>query len=100
MFENIFNSKVEQVSEDKKVREDIEAVGKAARACLNTEQFKEYKDRFEKAYMTMVNRMVNYRPDDDRPDSYAFKMVEYSTWVKAMRILLDAVVVDAKKGKG
>lgn len=89
---------------DQQIDEQISLVGDIARVCLAMEEFKSYRKQYEAAEQKMVQTMLMLTESFNagRVDltTYGAKMLVYMTRVKDLRMLLDAVLVDSKKGKG
>ena len=94
---------VEEKRIEKEAQESIKAVGNAARACLSTEQFKTYRSHFEHSEKKMVDALLmltkSFEAGSFDLSAYGSKVLVYMTRLKDLRILLDVVEADAKKGK-
>ena len=104
-FNDIFKPQTEKerVEAERKANEAIDLTGDMARNCLATDQFKVYRDNYEKAEKKIVLAMLKctqcYLANQFDFQSYGNQMLVYMTRMKDLRSLLDIVEADARKGK-
>ncbi len=81
----------------------LDLVGDTARACLGMEQFNTYRKQYVIAEEKMVDAMLmcttSYMSGSFGLNEYASKMLVYMTRLKDLRMLLDTVTINSKKGK-
>lgn len=82
---------------NKAIAGDIKAVGDLARACINSEQFQEYKRQFVASREKVVIEIINYHNDDIV--KYGIQMMLFTERLRALGNLLKVVEVDARKGQ-
>ena len=82
---------------------NINLTGDMARNCLRQSSFKRYKEQYEKSERAVLLGMLSltkaYTSGQFTLESYATKTLVYMTRLKDIRLLLDTLSVDAKKGK-
>lgn len=99
-FEDIFKAVEEDKESIKKAAEKVEAAGKAAKKCLNTDEFAIYREQFAKANDAIINKMMQYTKaffESEHGDmaKYGANMARFITKLQDLRILLDKVESDA-----
>ncbi len=103
-FNDIFKPKVVAAKKaDKIVNQDAIDCMNKARICLNNEAFKGYKKQYAKAESKMVDTMTaltsSYLEGRFDLTAYGAKMLVYMTRLKDLRLLLDVVKTDIRKGE-
>ena len=99
----MFKFKSEKETPEKEFSANAVAIGDKARACLATEQFKSYRDQYESSEQKMIQSMIKttdlFLSAEFSLEIYGSKMLVYMTRIKDLKMLLDVVVVNSKKGK-
>ena len=104
IFNDMFKSDVEKKSEqaDKLAAENIRLTGDIARTCLSLSQFKSYRTQYAAAEENMVQAMLmlteSFNAGRVALTEYGSKMLVYMTRLKDLRMLLDVVTLNSKKG--
>lgn len=81
----------------------IQSIGDAARQCIATDCFVQYKTQFEKAQSSILDAMISYtnqfclQPNGDIA-VYALKIARYIQKIQDLKLLLGQVEIDANKG--
>lgn len=101
-FSKLFEGDVDD-KELKATKAKLDAIGEAARKCLNTSAFEHYRTQYERALNGIMDAMVRYTnsyfaKEDSDAVKYAMAMACYVTKIQNLRILLKQVELDAKKG--
>lgn len=105
-FQDIFKPGAQKQAEQqlREAEETMSMVRDKARACLDLETFKLYRDSYHKAEASMIEAIINYNTyffslPDGNLDKYAVTVMRYLTKLQAMRSLLDVVEKDARNGQ-
>ncbi len=105
MFSDLFKSQdVKEV--DKKIKSAeaaLQAAGDRARICLNTDQFKIYRDSFKRAEAALLDALIAYNNQFSLSDSgnvykYAMKINRMLTKAQDVRELLNTIETNARRG--
>lgn len=83
---------IKQVAE--RAREATKEVIEAARACLNTPAFQEYREKYIETERLLVQTMIDYVHND--PHIFYVEMCTMQTNIRTLRILLNEVERDAR----
>lgn len=77
-------------------------IGEAARKCLASADFQQYKEMFDKELAGIMNAMVvytaNYGKQGDSLEVYALNMIRFVQRITDLRKLITYVELDARKG--
>jgi len=88
---------------EKDASNGIDLVGDYARSCLCTLEFKKYKDKYVEAEKRVIKSLLiltdTYLSGNMDISSYGTKVLVLITRLKDVRMLLDTVTTDSKKGK-
>ena len=103
-FNNLFKPEVkESAKANREVTREAEDCLSKARICFALKQFAEYRDQYAKAEAKMVTAMDKltevYLSGVFDLNTYGAKMLVYMTRLKDLRILLDVVNSDIRKGE-
>ena len=103
-FNNIFKPEVKEAAKaDREVNKEAEDCMSKARICFALKQFAEYREQYVKAEAKMVAAMDKlteaYLSGLFDLTTYGAKMLVYMTRLKDLRILLDVVNSDIRKGE-
>lgn len=71
-----------------------EAAMNAARSCINTKEFKEYRDKYFKAEQLLIEQIMEFKEHD--PLRYGFEMANMVGNLRALKRLLKEVHSDAR----
>lgn len=91
-----------------KAEQEVNAVytvaGDRARKCLETEDFKFYRDDYRRAETKIIDYLLKYniyfhKNSSTGIESYAMVVSRYLTKLESLRSLLEVVVKDAQKGQ-
>ena len=101
-FEDVF--KPEDEEKPNELIAEIKKTGVLANRCLNNEDFKAYRDQFEKAQTKLISAMITYTHEfflDPRVgmDVYGAQMARFITKLQDMRVLLGQVESDIKRSE-
>ena len=105
LFTDFFKPQTEKEFEEAqaKATEQVDIAGDLARHCLAMEDFQKYKRQYELAQEKMISAMEmctkSYMSGDFDITTYGAKMLVFMTRIKDLRMLLDTVTYNAKKGK-
>lgn len=108
-FDNMFISSEESIKEDLRIvnnaMDKMVAIVKAARACLNHQDFNNYKEQYEKEEHEMMSVMIAYTnnfvlAENANPTMYAMRMAMFVQKVYDLRRLLKSVEIDAQRKTG
>lgn len=103
-FDNMFM--VEEKAADRldigKTIDRMDTIVKAARSCLNHQDFNKYKEQYEKEEREMMSVMIAYTnsfvlAENANPTMYAMKMAMFVQKVYDLRRLLKSVENDAER---
>ena len=90
-------------AQEKVTQEHLNLTGDVARICLTLEQFKRYKEQYEKAESYIIETLLlltnAYETGRINLETYGTKTLVYMTKLKTTRLLLSTIKSDSKKGK-
>lgn len=107
MFDNFEFADVFKPEQEAKPSELLAAVKKTgvlANKCLNTEDFKQYREQFEVAQSKLVGAMITYTHEfflepKGGMDVYGAQMARFVTKIQDMRVLLGQIESDVRKAE-
>jgi len=83
-----------RVSREVLAQESAHKVMDAARACINTTDFHNYKTEYAKAEKLLIQRIIEFKEPD--PLRYAFEIANMTANLRALKMLLSEVYRDAR----
>ena len=105
MFSDLFKSQdVKEVDKKLKSAEAaLQAAGDRARICLNTDQFKIYRDSFKRAEAALLDALIAYNHQFSLSESgdvykFAMKVNRMLTKAQDVRELLNTIETNARRG--
>ena len=88
---------------EKEVQKVLSMTGAIARNCLRLSQFQKYKKQYQSAEEKMIKVMEkltdSFQAGEMDITTYGCKMLVYMTRLKDLRMLIDVVEIDSRKGK-
>lgn len=78
--------------------EALKALGDAARSCVNTKEFKNYKNQLEDTKLVILDQLAAMKPQGSL-EQYGMQVMIYLDRYKTLKRLVDTIETDAKKGK-
>jgi len=89
-------------NDEKVLDKEINMIGGIARKCLALPQFKKYRDQYIKSEQKILEAMLkttqSFTSGSFDFTSYGAKMLVYMTRLKDLRLLVDRIKIDSKKG--
>ena len=81
----------------------VKLTGDMARACLNTKEFKQYREQYAEMEAKVINEMIidaaNFPVSNDSTEKFGAKCLVKLTRLRDLRSLMTKVLTDAQKGK-
>jgi hypothetical protein len=81
----------------------VKLTGDIARACLNTKEFKQYREQYAKMEAKVIDEMIidaaNFSVSNDSTEKFGAKCLVKLTRIRDLRSLMTKVLTDAQKGK-
>ena len=82
---------------------EIKLTGDCARACLNTKEFKQYREQYAQMEAKVIREMIidaaNFPVGNDSTEKFGAKCLVKLTRLRDLRSLMTKVLTDAQKGK-
>lgn len=82
---------------------EIKLTGDMARACLNTREFKQYREQYAQMEAKVISEMItdaaNFSVSNDSTEKFGAKCLVKLTRLRDLRSLMTKVLTDAQKGK-
>ncbi len=101
-FEDMFEPQQPDSPEKlKEINDKLDNIGKAARKCVASSEFNQYKSMFEEELQNIMNAMVIYtanfgKSGNENLEIYAVNMIRFVQRITDLRKLLTYVEKDAK----
>lgn len=82
---------------------EIKLTGDMARACLNTKEFKQYREQYAQMEAKVIGEMIieaaNFPVGNDSTEKFGARCLVKLTRLRDLRSLMTKVLADAQKGK-